>query len=75
MKPKKKAQRRAAPEETATPSSRPEREDGDTEVVPPFAGTAEAEEERAEAVADDDGMPGEDAAGSDGVGVKRRARL
>jgi hypothetical protein len=74
-KPKKNAKRRAAPEEAVTSSGKPELENDDTEVVPPFAGTAEAEQEKAEAQADDDGMPGEDAPGPDAGGVKRRARL
>jgi hypothetical protein len=62
-KPARRARRPDAarkPDESGTPSSRPERENDDTEVVPPDAGTAEAEQERAEERAADDGMPGED---------------
>jgi hypothetical protein len=62
MKPKKPAPRAPrpaeAPEAPPTSSSRPEKENDDTEAMPPDAGAAEADEERAEER--DDGMPGED---------------
>jgi|GEM_PF-3076629 len=73
-KPKKNAKPHVAPERAATPSGKPELENDDTEVVPPFAGSAEAEEEKAEARADDDGMPGEDKPGPDAGDVMRRPR-
>jgi hypothetical protein len=63
-KPARRRKTETPPDEAGTASSRPEREDGDAEAVPPFAGTAEAEQERAEereqGRAADDGMPGED---------------
>jgi len=73
MKPKKttqdesKQERPARPPEAArkpdaaSESSKPELEDEDTEVVPPDAGSAEAEAEKAQERADDDGMPAGDA--------------
>jgi hypothetical protein len=64
MKPKKtlkiEAELEPKTEDVVTPSSRPEREDDDSEAVPPDAGTAEAEQEREEERASDDGMPAED---------------
>lgn len=60
MKPKKKA-KSGLPPDAGTPSSRPEREDEDSEVVPPDAGAAEARQEEAEERAADDGMPEADA--------------
>ena len=61
MKPRKTTkENKFKPAEAGTPSSKPELEDDDTEVVPPGVESAEAEEEKTRERAADDGMPDED---------------